>query len=225
MHVSPVGSVALRRCALGALLLLLVGTALGCTSIAGKKTEADKLTAPKLGACRTVTPKDVEQPSNAAPIVACTKNHTAETFAIGTFSTALAGASYQSTELGRYIFKTCGPAFLRFLGGDESLADRSLLSWAWFRPSEAAWAKNARWYRCDVVGGPSRASSYRALPQTARAFLSRKPPEDWMMCARGKTVAGSAKVPCTATHDWRAVTTIKLGQPNDPYPGDRLAQI
>ena len=30
---------------------------------------------------------------------------------------------------------------------------RTVLSWAWFRPSEEAWDQGARWYRCDVVGG------------------------------------------------------------------------
>ena len=34
-----------------------------------------------------------------------------------------------------------------------------------------------------------------------------------------------AKIPCTEPHDWRAVTTIKLGESNDPYPGDRASQI
>jgi hypothetical protein len=211
------------------LLALLLGTAFGCGGTPdthrNQKNGADKLTAPSLGSCRTLTPKDIDKHSDASPIVDCSKSHTAETFAIGTFPASLADASYDSRKLGRYVYKVCGAAFVRFLGGDESLAQRSLLSWAWFRPSESAWARKARWYRCDVVGGPTGAPSYRALPETAKAFLSRKPPESWMMCARGRKVDGSAKVPCTDKHDWRAVTTIKLGDPKDPYPGDRLAQI
>lgn len=211
---------------LAALLALLLGATLGCGAIVPKKkTEADKLTPPKLGACRTITPKDTEQSSNASPIVACNKSHTAETFAIGTFPAALANASYDSPALGKYIYGVCRKANLKFLGSDESLAERSLLSWAWFRPTKAAWDRHARWYRCDVVGGPADATSYRALPATAKGFLGAKPPEAWMMCAQGSTVTGSPKVPCTEKHDWRAVTTIKLGKPKDPYPGDRLVQI
>ena len=34
-----------------------------------------------------------------------------------------------------------------------------------------------------------------------------------------------SKVPCSQKHDWRAVTTIKLGETGDPYPGDRLVQV
>ena len=32
-------------------------------------------------------------------------------------------------------------------------------------------------------------------------------------------------MPCSQPHDWRAVTTIKVGQPADPYPGDRIVQV
>ena len=32
-------------------------------------------------------------------------------------------------------------------------------------------------------------------------------------------------MPCSEPHDWRAVTTIKLGEPDDPYPGDRLVEV
>jgi len=224
LRVSVAGPAPQRPRLWGTLLTLLLGTTLGCGSTA-PKTEADKLTPPKLGACRAVTPKDTGKSSNASPIVPCSQKHTAETFAIGTFPAALSDASYDSVKLGQYIYDTCGTAYLRFLGSDESEAKRSLLSWAWFRPSEAAWGKKARWYRCDVVGGPADASSYRALPATAQGFLAAKPPEDWMMCAQGRTVAGSTKVPCADPHDWRAVTTIKLGQPKDPYPGDRVAQV
>jgi hypothetical protein len=45
------------------------------------------------------------------------------------------------------------------------------------------------------------------------------------VCASGETVSGSVKVPCTETHDWRAVTTISLGDAKDAYPGDRLAEV
>ena len=31
-------------------------------------------------------------------------------------------------------------------------------------------------------------------------------------------MAQGEKVPCSAKHDWRAVTTVKIGQPEDEYP-------
>ncbi len=32
-------------------------------------------------------------------------------------------------------------------------------------------------------------------------------------------------MPCSEPHTWRAVTTIKLGEPEDDYPGDRLVEV
>ena len=46
-----------------------------------------------------------------------------------------------------------------------------------------------------------------------------------MICVNGPTVSGSLKIPCSEKHTWRAVTTIKLGEPTDPYPGDRLVEV
>ena len=45
-----------------------------------------------------------------------------------------------------------------------------------------------------------------------------------MVCADGATVSGSVKVPCTEPHNWRAVTTIALGDAEGRLPGDRLVR-
>lgn len=102
---------------------------------------------------------------------------------------------------------------------------RVRLSWAWFRPSERSWGGGARWYRCDVVGGTATTAEYTALPTTAKGMFGARPPEKWLLCAQGASVPTSTKVGCSERHDWRAVTTVKLGGPHDGYPGDRLAQV
>jgi hypothetical protein len=185
---------------------------------------SDRLTPPKLGACRDLSAHDLDEATNASPVVPCSEQHTAQTFAIGDLP-ASTGSSYGDNRHGRWVYTTCSKAFADFVGADESLAMRTQVSWAWFRPSRRGWDKGARWYRCDVVGGPPEASSLRALPADAKGLLLGRPPDAWMTCARGATVARSVKVPCTDKHDWRAVTTIKVGQPQDPYPGDRIVQV
>ncbi len=203
-------------------LALVVGA---CAAPLQRETAADKTSPPKLGACYNLTPKDTEQKSNVSEPVSCAKAHTSETFAIGTLPDST-GKDYGSAAHGRWIFPTCEKAFEKFLGVDESLALRVQLSWAWFRPSERGWDKGARWYRCDLVGGPANATSYADLPApTAKALFRAKPPEEWLTCAQGPTVLKSKKVPCTEQHDWRAVGTIKVGEPKDPYPGDRFVQV
>ena len=216
----PLGALVART----GLLLTVALVLAACSAPLQKETAADKASPPALGTCYALTPKDTEQPSNASEPVACSKPHTAETFAIGTLP-ASTGKDYDSAGHGRWIFTTCEKAFEKFLGVDESQAMRVQLSWAWFRPSEKGWDKGARWYRCDLVGGSDSATSYAALPTTAKGLFRAKPPEAWLLCARGASVLKSEKVACSEAHDWRAVSTIKLGEPADAYPGDRLVQV
>jgi hypothetical protein len=190
-----------------------------------EKGDVDTVAVPELGACRVLAPEDVAQSSNASPVVDCAEEHTAQTFAVGTFPGRVAGDDPADSDLGGYVFKTCDKRFRAFLGGDESLVMRSTLTWAWFRPSDTAWEQGARWYRCDIVGGGEQSKSFVDLPETAEGLLLGQPDDRWLTCADGPTVSGSVKIPCTQPHTWRAVTTIKLGQPEDPYPGDRVVEV
>jgi hypothetical protein len=215
-----------RLAASAAVLLLLLAGCTGTTGASKGESTVAPVEAPTLGACRVLTPEDIAQPANDSEVVPCGREHTAETFAVGTFPRELAKkAEYTDPDLGSYVYRTCSEKFEKFLGGDESAVIRSMLTWAWFRPSEAAWTQGARWYRCDVVAGTEESESLRALPRTAEGLLVGRPDDEWMMCANGATVAGSVKVPCSEPHDWRAVTTIKVGHENDAYPGDRLVAV
>lgn len=208
--------------ACGALLaaVLLAGVLAGC----GEKVAAADEAPPELGACRVLTPDDVARPSNDTEVVDCAEEHTAETYAIGELPAELRDADYDSSELGAWAYQTCSDRFLSFLGADDSTVMRTVVSWAWFRPSEQAWDGGARWYRCDVVGGGEQSKAYVALPTTAKGLLLGRPRDRWLVCAEGSTVAGSVKVPCNQPHDWRAVTTISLGGADDAYPGDKVVE-
>ena len=129
--------------------------------------QVDAVEAPQLGACRTLTPEDVALPSNATKVVDCSKEHTAETFGVGDLPPELQDAAYDAQELGAFAYETCSAKFQKFLGADESTVMRTIVSWAWFRPSEKAWGKGARWYRCDVIGGGEESDQYAALPHQA----------------------------------------------------------
>jgi hypothetical protein len=209
--------------------LLLAALALsGCGSKSDPNVDpaqVDATQAPDLGACRMLTPTDVAQPSNATRMVSCDKPHTAQTYAVGPLPASVDKASYDAAALAAFAYHTCSKSFVRFTGADESLAMRTILSWAWFRPSQKAWDKGARWYRCDVIGGGPQARQYVDLPAAAKGLLLGRPADRWMVCAQGKTVSGSVKVPCDQKHDWRAVTTIVLGDASTAYPGDRVVQV
>ncbi|MCW2794362.1 MAG: hypothetical protein JWO76_3460 [Nocardioides sp.] len=224
-----------RRPAAAPTLLLLTALVAsvvlsGCGSDPGQgdntdPDQVDALVAPELGACRVLSPEDVAAPTNATRTVDCSEKHTAETYAVGPLPDSLDDAGYDDRSVGAWAYDTCSSKFERFLGADESLVMRTTVSWAWFRPSEKAWDKGSRWYRCDVIGGGDQSKEYVALPETAKGLLLGKPDDDWMVCAAGPSVTGSVKIPCSEPHDWRALTTIKLGEKGDDYPGDRLVEV
>ena len=219
--------VPLLLAALAALVALAL-TACSSEPAQGENTDpaqVDAVEVPELGACRVLTPADVAQASNATRTVDCADKHTAQTYAVGPLPDRFEEADYDDGAIGAWAYDACSKRFMGFLGADESLVMRSLVSWAWFRPSEKAWSEGARWYRCDVVGGGDQAETYVDLPETARGLLLGQPDDDWMVCATGPTVSDSVKAPCSRPHEWRAVTTIKLGEQGDPYPGDRLVQV
>ncbi|MCW2796276.1 septum formation family protein [Nocardioides sp.] len=212
-------------------LVVVTGLALAACGQAeeqGSNTDPDQVDsvdAPELGVCRLLTPDDVAMPANATRTVDCAQKHTAQTYAVGPLPAALADADYEDEALGSFAYDTCSTKFERFLGADESLVMRTIVSWAWFRPSKKAWDEGARWYRCDVIGGGEQSKDYTPLPADAKGLLLGRPNDDWMVCVAGDSVNGSVKIPCSQDHDWRAVTTIKLGEPADPYPGDRLVEV
>ena len=111
------------------------------------------------------------------------------------------------------------------MGADESLALRTLLGWAWFRPTAEQWEAGARWFRCDVVGGTEDSVELPALPVTAKGALLGRADDRWLACVDAESVNGSPWVPCASRHTWRAVTTIVVGEPKERYPGDRLVEV
>ncbi|NHA01981.1 hypothetical protein G5V59_26625 [Nocardioides sp. W3-2-3] len=168
------------RHAVAVVCLGLLGAGLsGCGSEdQGGNTDPDLVDAvevPKTGVCRDLSPDDVAKPANATAAVDCASRHTAETYAAADLPAEYDDADYDDPDLGTYAYRTCSTKFAEFVGADESLVLRTTVSWAWFRPSEKAWSKGARWYRCDVIGGNSASPAYRALPRTARGMLSGRP--------------------------------------------------
>ena len=189
----------------------------------GEQTET--IPAPEPGACRVLEPADIAEASNDTETVPCIEQHNAETFLVAAFKGDLAEAEYDDAQLGQYVYDRCSKGFMKFTGANESLALRSVLSWAWWRPSEEDWEAGARWFRCDVVGGTDQSTELVELPETAQGVLLGIPGDKWMACVQGDSVAGVPPVPCTEPHDWRAVTTIVVGQEKDEYPGDRLVEV
>ncbi|MEP9385058.1 septum formation family protein [Nocardioides cheoyonin] len=199
---------------------LLAGCSGGGTSHGADPAQVDSTEVPSVGTCRNLTRADVARPTNASPLVACDDPHNAETYAAGRLPKRFADVKPDDDALSDWVYDRCTVLLEKHLGADQSLLMRSMLSWVWFGPSDRAWEKGARWFRCDLVGGGESGAPYVDLPTNTTNMLRGKNIDDrWMVCARGASV-NSTKVPCSEKHAWRAVTTIKLGEPKDSYPGD-----
>ncbi len=218
-----------RLALLSALVALLALT--GCTGTDtpdGPDGGEEKVVVdpPEEGDCRVLEPADIAEPSNDTETVSCADDHTAQTFDVGTFTGKDADLEPDDPALGATVFGTCAKSFKKFTGADDSLAMRSVLSWAWFRPSDAAWDQGARWFRCDVVGGVESSPALVTLPtKSAKGVLLGIPDDEWLTCVAEATVAGAPRVPCTEEHAWRAVSTIVVGTPDEGYPGDRVVMV
>ncbi|MCM0622264.1 septum formation family protein [Nocardioides bruguierae] len=209
---------------LGVALCAGLATALvGCTTDAGAdggEAGDDQLTAPASGACYDLSPDDVARDTNASGTVECAARHTAETIAAGDLPERFADADRDADALAAWVHEKCTTRFEKHLRADESTAMRTLLSWVWFQPTDAAWEAGARWFRCDLVGGGPGLDGYRSLPESTVGLL-REPSDAWMLCSDGETLESGGLVDCTEDHRWRAVTTIKVvPYPDAEYPGD-----
>jgi len=226
--------VLVRLAALAALAALALG---GCTPAEsdpedggsdGTGTTAEEtvtIEAPKPGACRVLEPADIAAASNDTEPVTCSKPHNAETFLVGPFKGDLADAEYDDERLGQHVYERCSKGFRKFTGADESLAMRSVVSWAWWRPSADDWDAGARWFRCDVVGGTDKSTELVELPKTAKGVLLGIPADRWMACVDAAQVSGSPQVPCSEPHTWRAVSTVVVGKDDEKYPGARVVEV
>ena len=215
-----------------ALVVLLLATLLsGCDAkdvakdvVPGGDKPAD-MSAPEDDACRDLDAAAVSSPSDDTETVDCGEKHTAQTFYVGAFDeTATKDTAYDDASLGASVAKTCRPRFRRFTGATDSLALRTVVTWAWWRPSEDAWKAGARWFRCDVVAR-STGDELADLPETARGLLLGIPAARWMVCADGPTVADAPRVACTEKHTWRAVSAVSIGKERDRWPGSRLVEV
>jgi hypothetical protein len=192
-----------------------------CSAPFASAGSADSTTPPRTGSCRDLRAADLDSTSNSTTVVACIRRHTAQTFLVGALPRST-GQAYDDARQATYAEAACTKAFGAYLGADEDQVLRAWLSWSWFGPSERGWQRGARWFRCDVVGGPRGTRTLASLPTPAEGMFATSPPDAWLTCSQGAEVVGGTKVPCSVPHTWRAATTVEIGKPAASYPGDRV---
>ena len=188
--------------------------------------QVDAVDAPELGACRVLTPEDVAEPDNATKAVDCAEEHTAETFAVGDLPERV-----RRRGLRRRGARRLGlPDLLEAVQGlprrrrEPGDAHRRQLGVV---PAVRGGLGRRRPLVPLRRGRRRRAEQGVRRPPDERQGPAPRPPEGrpgWSAPTARPSPARS-RCPCTEPHNWRAVTTISLGEPEDDYPGDRLAEV
>ena len=101
--------------------------------------------APKVGQCFNYTNGDVSSDYPLKNPVSCLSKHTAETFYVGKWPLATKPNQLAKDDGLKIADAICG-----FGNGlSKNVNQKKFNYWAWYTPSDQAWARGERWLRCD----------------------------------------------------------------------------
>lgn len=175
---------------------------------------------PQVGDCHRMTMTQALAPVAEGRRVRCQRKPTSVTFHVGRVERNAQGdpRPVDSARVQRQVSSTCPERLLDYVGGTVDQLRRSLLTTVWFTPSLEQAEAGAAWFRCDVVA-PGAGDSLMVLPKSLQGALEDDATrERFAMCATGEPGKKSfTRLPCTASHTWRAASTVDLA--GDAYPG------
>lgn len=181
---------------------------------------------PEDGACRLLTTQDIPPPTNDDPTVSCKRPHTSETIHVGHWPREVIDRARDVDDpaLGRIVGTRCSRAFRRTVGGGLEQWSTSILSWAWFKPSQRDFAAGANWFRCDLIAGNQTTKRLEPLPRRVEGVLDGSIPNRLRACwtRQFSDVPGANEgqlVSCSHPHVQRAVGVTRIGSEDEPYPG------
>jgi hypothetical protein len=174
---------------------------------------------PVVGNCYATSRKGFSSQRDGSFPVACTKRHTAETFAVFNVGTApLPGAIDR-------IWRSCQPRFREYVGGTPTI---STLGLTVILPSLAQNDAGQGWIRCDALQQPSY-NGNRGLARSGslRNMLSGGVPAQFRGCALHWPKVDQAVIftSCQRSHQAELIPeSINLGGPSAPFPGVSTTQ-
>ncbi len=177
------------------------------------------------GTCYRLTYDEAVSPTNDARSRPCQKEHTAETYAVGTIDNVVDGhlLAVDSDRVQDAVAKTCPQQLSELVGGSEDDLRLSVLEAVWFTPTVQESDQGADWYRCDAL----------ALAADEELAVLDEPLDGVLTTPDGRTTYGMCgtaapdsaafeRVVCSADHTWRAIEVVDL--PDGAYPGEEAAE-
>lgn len=177
---------------------------------------------PDAGACYGLTFEAAVSPTNGAHPRPCGRDHTAETYAVGTIDNLVDGhlLAVDSQRVQDGVAETCPGGLRGLVSGAREDLRLSMLKPVWFTPTVEQSDAGADWYRCDVVvlAGADRLAT---VSDSLKGVLDRPEGRDrYGMCGTaGPDDPAFKRVLCSEDHIWRAITVVEL--PDGPYPGEK----
>jgi hypothetical protein len=184
-----------------------------------KEPAADVAPRPQVGNCYATDRKGFANQRDGSFPVPCTKQHTAETFAVFNVGTVPL-----PSDIDR-IWRTCQPKFSGYVGGSPTI---STLGLTVILPSPAQTDQGQGWIRCDAIQQPSY-NGNRGLTRTGtlRNMLAGGVPRQFRGCALHWPKVNQAVIfsSCQRSHQAELIPeSINLGGPSAPFPGVTTTQ-
>jgi hypothetical protein len=193
--------------------------------------------APKVGDCWNSTRGHLVGVSfgdDAA--VACTQEHNAVTYRMGTLPAGLTYAKIVYDRLSgvKVVTDTCNYKSANTYLGHGDLHPPLRLGDVYFAPSRQQWAAGARWFRCDfglpdITSDSSKRLDWQPLPADLRAAVA-KDDRPFTICSDGSVKAGPGSLnsttgKCGTGMRWRFSKMVDVAKRRgEPYPGNRVVR-
>ena len=87
---------------------------------------------------------DVSADSPLKNPISCSQKHTAEIYYVGKWPLATQASQMVFSDALKIAASICGTPVM-----NRKFQSAKINYWAWFTPSESAWAAGQRWIRCD----------------------------------------------------------------------------
>lgn len=162
---------------------------------------------PTVGQCRDIADSMVPKQSDPTPAIACSQQHTAQTYYVGHYAGNMPDNTYAGT--------VCQKQLAAGLGISANQAALTAYQVLFFRPDNAAWAAGQRWFRCDVA--LLAGTHLLPLPTT---LVPHPLPDSLRACLTQK----GQRTPCSRTHVVRAFATYSLSGSKPPSAQKAEAQ-
>jgi hypothetical protein len=178
--------------------------------------------APAEGACYPLTYADAVASSTTAAPVACRREHTSQTFAVGTLDAVSQGhlLAVDSDTVRRQAARACPKGLPGFLGATPAQLRLSMLRSVWFTPTLEESDLGASWYRCDVVAATGDDQIAPLKGDLAKALKSQEGRDAYAVCGTAPPDDPAfVRVLCRDPHTWRAISVVDLDDLGAAYPG------